>query len=165
MEEGTTVGKWFDGDTANFAIGQGDLLVTPLQIARMVAVFANKGYLVKPYIVKSIGGQDISVYKKAVTGLKLHDGRVDYIARAMRNVVLDPTGTANIVEGSGVAVAGKTGTVQVPRGQPHAWFAGFFPYKEPKYVICVFLEHGGSGQASCVLAKQIIGDILKEGLI
>lgn len=156
--------NWFDGDTANLAIGQGDLLVTPLQITRMMGVFANRGILVNPYVVKSIDGRDISIYHKNVH-LPLKESTIDYIRRALRNVVSDAGGTGNILSGLAVSVAGKTGTAQVSRGQPHGWFIGFFPFKNPRFVICVFLEHAGSGQASCILTKQIIETLISEGLI
>ena len=83
----------------------------------------------------------------------------------MRNTVLDPRGTANILSETEVSVAGKTGTAQVSRGQAHGWFVGFFPFQNPKFVICVFLEHGGSGQASCVVTREILTSMVKEGLI
>jgi len=157
--------NWFDGDTANFAIGQGDLLVTPLQIARMMAVFANKGILVTPYIVKAIDNKDISVYQKKIIRLPIKESTINYIRKALRNTVLDPRGTANILSETEVSVAGKTGTAQVSRGQAHGWFVGFFPFQNPKFVICVFLEHGGSGQASCVVTREILTSMVKEGLI
>jgi penicillin-binding protein 2 len=157
--------NWFDGDTANLSIGQGDVLVTPLQLTRMMAVFANKGYLVTPYIVKAIDGQDISTYQRKATRLSLKASTIDYIRQGLRDVVLNPGGTANVLSDIGVSVAGKTGTAQVAHGQPHAWFVGFFPFKNPKFVICVFLEHGGPGYVSCVLTKQIIADLVSGGLI
>jgi len=157
--------NWFDGDTANLSIGQGDLLVSPLQITRMMGVFANGGYLVNPYIVKSIDGKDISGYKKRITSLGLKSSTIETIRKGLRNVVSSPTGTANILSSFSVSVAGKTGTAQVSRGQPHGWFVGFFPYKNPKFVLCVFLEHGGSGYHATVLAKQIIEKMIQEGLL
>ena len=157
--------NWFDGDTANLSIGQGDLLVTPIQMIRMTAVFANRGSLVTPYIIKAIDGQDISLAQQKSLNLHFNLSTIDYIRQAMRNAVQGLGGTAHVLSIPDVSVAGKTGTVQVPRGQPHAWFVGFFPYKKPRFVICVFLEHGGSGQASCLLAKQIIEIMVKEGLI
>jgi len=157
--------NWYDGDTANLAIGQGDCLVTPLQMARMMAVFANKGYLVNPYIVKTVDGEDISVYQKKAIRLSFKASTINYIRQGLREVVLGSEGTANVLSGLAVSVAGKTGTAQVPSGQPHAWFLGFFPFENPKFVICVFLEHGGPGYVSCVLAKQIIEEMIKEGLI
>jgi len=157
--------NWFNGDTANLSIGQGDVLVTPLQLTRMMAVFANRGYLVTPYIVKAIDGQDISVYQRKITSLSIKPSTIDNIRQGLRDVVLNPTGTANILSEVGISVAGKTGTAQVAYGQPHAWFIGFLPFKNPKFVICVFLEHSGPGQVSCVLAKQIIESLISEGLI
>ena len=157
--------SWFDGDTANLAIGQGELLVTPLQIARMMAVFANRGYLVTPYIVKSVDNQDISLYRKKISRMPIKESTINYIRQALRDVVLEPSGTGHVLSIPDIAIAGKTGTAQVSRGQAHAWFVGFFPFKNPKYVICVFLEHGGPGYYSCLLAREIIEEMLKENLI
>ena len=157
--------NWFDGDTANLAIGQGELLVTPIQIIRMMTVFANKGTLVTPYIVKAIDGQDLAILKRKAVRLPLKDSTINYIRQGLRGVVADPKGTANALSSLPVSVAGKTGTAQVHQGSPHGWFTGFFPYQAPKFVICVFLEHGGSGHASSLVAKQIIEGMIKEGLI
>lgn len=156
--------NWYDGDTANLSIGQGDLLVTPLQITRAMAVFANKGFLVTPYILKAVSGRDISRQQRRITKLALKDNTIEQIRRGLFHTISDPEGTGNILSITGISVAGKTGTAQVSRGQSHAWFAGFFPFKNPKFVICVFLEHGGSGQASCVLAKEILQGMIQGGL-
>ncbi len=157
--------NWFDGDTANFAIGQGELLVTPIQIIRMMAAFANKGTLVTPSIIKAIDGDIVVNLKKRPVALSLKNSTINYIRQGLRGVVSDPKGTANTLSSLAVSVAGKTGTAQVFRGQPHGWFVGFFPYEAPKFVICVFLEHGGSGHAASVVAKQIIEGMIREGLI
>lgn len=157
--------NWYDGDTANLSIGQGDVLVTPLQMTRIMAVFANRGYLVTPYIVKAIDGRDISVYQRKITSIPIKASTIDYLRQGLRNVIQDPTGTGNVLSSLSVSVAGKTGTAQVPYGQPHAWFIGFFPFKNPKFVICVFLERAGPGYLSCVLAKEIIEEMISEGLI
>ncbi|OGX15433.1 MAG: penicillin-binding protein 2 [Omnitrophica WOR_2 bacterium RBG_13_41_10] len=157
--------NWFNGDTANLAIGQGDVQVTPLQIARMMAVFANRGSLVTPYIVGAIDGQDISLYKRKSIRLAFKQTTLDSIRQGLRNAIADASGTGNVLSNLAVSVAGKTGTAQAGRGQPHGWFAGFFPYKNPKFVICTFLEHGGSGYMSCVVTKQILEEMAREGLI
>jgi penicillin-binding protein 2 len=157
--------NWYSGDTANLSIGQGDCLVTPLQLLRMMAVFANRGNLVTPYIVKSVDGRDISANTKKITSLSLKPGTIDYIRKGLRGVVSDPAGTGNVLSSLPINVAGKTGTAQAPPGQPHAWFVGFFPFENPKYAICVFLERGGPGYYSCVLAKQIIEAMIAQGLI
>ncbi len=157
--------KWFEGDTANFAIGQGDVLVTPLQMARMMAVFANKGLLVNPHIIKAIGEVAVWGYHKKVNRVPVKEDTLDYIKSALRDTVADAGGTASLLAGLEVAVAGKTGTAQVTRGQPHGWFAGFFPFKNPKFVICVFLENGGSGTAASLVARQIIQGMIDQGLL
>jgi penicillin-binding protein 2 len=157
--------NWFDGDTANLTIGQGECLVTPLQAANMMAVFANGGYLLSPYIVKAIGGVDLSAKKKKLTSAGLKKNTIEIVRNGLRQVITDPKGTGNILASLPVAVAGKTGTAQVSRGATHAWFVGFFPFDKPKYIICVFLENGGPGHAATVIARQIIEAMNNQGLI
>jgi cell division protein FtsI/penicillin-binding protein 2 len=82
----------------------------------------------------------------------------------MRKVVTDPAGTASVVSGSGVAVAGKTGTAQVSGAQSHGWFTGFFPFESPRFVICVFLENGVSGYNASLAARDIIARMREDGL-
>lgn len=157
--------QWFEGDTVNYSIGQGDLLVTPLQIVRMMAVFANKGNLVSPYLVKNVEGKDISSYQRKIIKLSFKDSNIEQVRSGLRGVVSYPKGTGNILAMPDLSVAGKTGTAQATGGLSHAWFAGFFPFDEPKFAICVFLERGGPGHNACVLAKQIIERMKQEGLI
>lgn len=157
--------NWFDGDTVNLSIGQGDVLVTPLQITRMMAIFANGGYLVTPYITKAIDGKYLAKQHKKPERLNFKPSTINYIREGLSGVVSNPNGTGNILSGVGVSIAGKTGTAQAPPGQPHSWFSGFFPFKNPKFVISVFLEHGGPGYNSCVLTKQIVDQMIIEGLI
>ncbi|MCX5697913.1 MAG: penicillin-binding protein 2 [Candidatus Omnitrophica bacterium] len=157
--------NWYDGDTANFAIGQGELLVTPIQIVRMMAVFANEGSLVAPFVVKAVAGRDVYSAQKKITKMRLKKSTIDLIRQGLRQAVTDPSGTANALADIPVSAAGKTGTAQVSRGSPHGWFAGFFPFEKPRFVICVFLEHGGSGGAAAHVAKQIIEEMSKEGSV
>jgi penicillin-binding protein 2 len=157
--------NWYDGDTANLSIGQGDCLVTPLQITNMAAVFANRGYLLTPYIVKSVGGLDFSVKKKRLIGVPFKKSTFEVIAQGLAKVVSDAQGTGNALATLPIKVAGKTGTAQVSRGVTHAWFVGFFPVDKPKYVICVFLENGGPGHAASVVAKQIIEAMHNQALL
>ncbi|MFH0918341.1 MAG: penicillin-binding transpeptidase domain-containing protein, partial [Candidatus Omnitrophota bacterium] len=157
--------NWFDGDTANLSIGQAECLVTPLQAANMLAVFANRGYLLSPYIVKAVGGLDLSAKKKRFTGVPFKKNTFEVVAQGLAKVVSDPKGTGGALADLPVKVAGKTGTAQVSRGATHAWFVGFFPVDKPKYVICVFLENGGPGHAASVIAKQIIAAMNNQGLL
>ena len=157
--------NWFDGDTANLSIGQGDCLVTPLQATNMLAVFANHGYLLSPYIVKAVGGLDFSVKKKRFIRVPFKKSTFEVVTQGLGKVVSDPQGTGNVLSTLPIKVAGKTGTAQVSRGATHAWFVGFFPLDKPKYVICVFLENGGPGHFASVVAKQIIEAMINQGLI
>jgi len=156
---------WYDGDTANLAIGQGELLVSPLQVCRMTAVFANGGKLVTPFIVKAIDATDVSRQHTRVVDLKLKGETLRLIRKGMRKAVEE--GTCNALVSLPVSVAGKTGTAQISGRQSdnHAWFTGFFPYDDARYVICVFLEKGGHGVSAVTVAKEVIGRMCQEGLL
>jgi len=156
--------KWLDGDSANLSIGQGELLVTPIQMACMIAAFANKGYLVTPYIVKAVDGKILEDPQRKILPLGIGESTINTVRRGLRGVT-EQGGTASILSFPQLAVAGKTGTAQNPRGAPHGWFIGFFPYEKPKYAIVVFLEHGVAGYMASLTVKEIISQMLKEGLI
>jgi len=157
--------NWYNGDTANFVIGQGYVLLTPIQAVRFIAVFANKGYLVTPFIVSNIGGKDMVKVRKKITKVHIKDRVINYVRQDLRGVVKYPSGTANLLDGLPISVAGKTGTAEVGKNQTHGWFTGFFPFEKPKYAICVFLESSGSGHSASALVKQIIEGMLNKNLI
>lgn len=157
--------NWYDGDTANLSIGQGDCLVTPLQVANMLSVFANRGYLLSPFVVKAVGGVDLASKRRRFTAVPFKKTTFDAVVKGLARVVSDERGTGNALVGLPVKVAGKTGTAQVSHGDTHAWFVGFFPLDKPKFVICVFLENGGSGHFASIVAKQIIEAMNNQGLI
>lgn len=147
---------WYPGDTANFSIGQGDLLVTPLQIARMIACIANGGILVQPHILKRAGYADaVDVRTEKI---KVAKENIDAVKRGMRKVIDDPDGTGRAAASEIVAISAKSGTVQVGPGiMPHGWFAGFAPSENPKICFAVFLENGGSGgDAPAGIAKAAL---------
>lgn len=156
---------WYDGDTANIAIGQGEVLTTPLQITRMMAVFASDGYLIDPYITRAVDGRDLSAYEQHKTRLPISTPALQLIKKGLRDVVLQRSGTGHVLSDLPVAVAGKTGTAQAPPGNTHAWFVGYFPYHAPKFVICVFLERAGPGYVACLRAREIIWKMHEAELI
>ncbi len=156
--------KWYDGDTANFSIGQGEVLTTPLQMVRMMAVFANHGKLVTPYLIKTIDNQDFSASHRRIFSLSIRESAIAQVNKGLRQVVAGAKGTANLLADVGVSVAGKTGTAQNPRGASHGWFMGFAPYEDPKYVICVFLEHGEHGATAAAVTKRIFQLMLQQGI-
>ena len=137
--------KWSGQSIISDAIGQGEILATPLQIANLSATIANRGYYITPHVVKHIEG--VGVLKK---NLERHDTDIDKryyndIVEGMRMAVLGGTCTrANI---PGLDVCGKTGTAQNPHGRDHSVFMGFAPMNDPKIAICVYVENAGFGAA------------------
>lgn len=152
---------WYPGETISVAIGQGPLLVTPLQMASMMATVANGGRTVQPHLrAGEIGSTGV---------LELPEEVLEPVREGLRAVVNSPRGTARGSRLRDVEIAGKTGTVQVvsqstwtknedlpPEQRDHAWFASFAPADEPELVVVVFIEHGGSGSRTAApVAKAL----------
>jgi penicillin-binding protein 2 len=152
---------WYPGETISVAIGQGALLVTPLQVATMIAAVANGGYRVTPHLVA-----DAVVPPPESLGLDAQ--ALEPVRRGLWRVVNDQ-GTGASARVAGVEIAGKTGTVQVVSHaafadtsaapwemRNHAWFASYAPAAHPELVIVIFIEHGGQGsRVAAPVAKQI----------
>ncbi|GAI55876.1 unnamed protein product, partial [marine sediment metagenome] len=155
--------NWYKGDTANMAIGQGDVLATPLQITRMISVFANGGQLVRPRLIKSV--ENKKVKKSKSKAVRINRNVLKNINNYLRDVVRDSEGTANIANIERLKIYGKTGTAQVYDNEPHGWFVGYVGRDKPKYAFSVFLENGGSGFFACVVAEKILSEMLKQDLI
>jgi penicillin-binding protein 2 len=161
----------YRGDTVNLSIGQGAVLVTPMQVARMMSAVANGGILFKPRLVQRV---------ESAAGRILHsdpglvNGHVDlspmvwaFLREALIDVVNEGTGAAARVPG--IEIAGKTGTAQIvanskaSAGQDHAWFASFAPARDPRYVVVVMVERGGKGgQVAAPIARRIYNAIFLE---
>ncbi len=139
---------WYIGDTYHMAIGQGDILVTPLQVAAATAAVANGGTLYKPQIVSAVADGSGALQRRTpqVLGERLASpASLDVARRGMRAAVTD--GSARRLAALPIEVAGKTGTAQVAEGLPHAWFAAFAPYDQPRIVLVVMVENGGEGSS------------------
>ena len=144
-----------DIDMVNMSIGQGDVLVTPLQVARFIAALRNGGTLYRPQLVERLepvdGGPAVQIFKPEAQGtLPIQPFRLDILEEAMISVVKDPRGTAYFrLRGLQIPVAGKTGTAESGSGLPHAWFAGYTMASEtsglPDIAIAVILENEGEG--------------------
>lgn len=154
---------WYPGFTANAAIGQGDVLVTPLQMALVVSAIANGGTIYAPRVVRraiSVGDDKKVIYEmkpKIMHRLGLSDSEISLIARSLRAVV--ESGTSKAAALPGIAVAGKSGSAEKKgrRGMGEhatdAWFVAYAPFEKPTIAICVYLEsegqnyHGGADAA------------------
>ena len=135
--------SWYKGDTVNYSIGQGYFLCTPIQLARMIACFANKGYLVDPIIAKKVGGITLNNIRKRK--LNFSSNNIDIIRDGMRKVVNGFRGTGMKAKLEDIIISGKTGTAQTPKGIDHGWFGGFAPFENAQLVVIVFDEYGGKG--------------------
>lgn len=148
-KEQTKGERWYIGDTYNLSIGQGDLLVTPVQIARVTASIANGGKLVRPHLVK--GSEDTDPEQ-----LPVRVGVWETVRLGMRDTVT--YGSGRRLNALPVAVAGKTGTAQWRTDRPnHAWFAGFAPFDDPKVVVSILIEEGEEGAEHAVpVAEEVL---------
>jgi len=140
--------EWQPRDAVNMAIGQGDVLVTPLQMANLVAAVANGGTLYRPRLVWRVGtlmGNDARDFAPEVRGhLPISAANLQVVRSAMEGVVTG--GTAwTAFSGTAVRMAGKSGTAEAPPGESHAWFVGYAPADAPQIAVAVVLEHGGEG--------------------
>ena len=150
--------RWFLGDTYHLAIGQGDILVTPLQVANFTAVIANGGVLFKPHLVEKMAVPDGNVFPIKTEIIRDQVSPVeaiDVIRQGMRQAVI--SGSAASLANAPVELAGKTGTAEYSASEPpHAWFTGFGPYKNPELVITILIERGQGGNISATpIAKKM----------
>ncbi|MCX7719967.1 MAG: penicillin-binding protein 2 [Dictyoglomus thermophilum] len=154
---------WYPGDTLNLSIGQGYVLVTPIEIHAMMNIIATEGMLYKPHLVSKIIGVDGSeeIVKPELIGkVNISPSSWSVLKKGMRKVVDEGTGLATRIPG--VNISGKTGTAENPHGESHAWFSCFFPSENPQYVVTVFVEHGKSGGGRAApIAKKVIEYIVK----
>jgi penicillin-binding protein 2 len=152
--------RWYIGDTYHLSIGQGDLLVTPLQVAMFTSVFANGGKLYRPHFIRKILSSDDRVINETAIEPVREDFidayNVNVVKQAMRQTVV--SGSARKLANSTVEIAGKTGTAQwSTKKANHAWFTGFAPYDEPKIVITILIEEGKEGSE---VAVPIAGEFI-----
>ncbi|MBN1289806.1 MAG: penicillin-binding protein 2 [Actinobacteria bacterium] len=154
---------WWPGDTVNMAIGQGDLLATPLQMAYLYAGLANDGKFIRPHLMKSLEDEDGKVQKEArkevVSELTYDKEHLDQVSSALTEVVKGKGTAAKTFEGfplNAIPVAGKTGTSEIISKQTTAWFVCYAPANDPKYVVAVAIEQGGHGGESAAPAARRI---------
>lgn len=150
--------SWYRGDTVNLSIGQGYLLVTPLQMLLAYDVFANKGIGYKPHLLKKIDQKsngEVAVKPEIKIEYKSNPDYYDLLDTAMQKVVSASNGTAKRIRMKNVKIAAKTGSAQNAHyADTHAWAAGYFPADNPEIIFISFVEGGGSGGAVAVKAVK-----------
>ncbi|HIY89428.1 MAG TPA: penicillin-binding protein 2 [Candidatus Bacteroides pullicola] len=142
-------GSWNGLTVISIAIGQGEILATPLQIANLGATIANRGWFITPHIVKDIEDNPLDSLYTTPRHTGIDRQYYDWVAEGMRAAVTGSTGSGtcrmvgNILPG--VEACGKTGTAQNPHGKDHSVFMGFAPMNDPQIAIVVYVENGGWG--------------------
>lgn len=143
--------QWYPGDNVNFAVGQGFLQVTPLQLADAYAAFANGGTLVRPHLgerIEDANGRVIQEFQTRSRGrIHIDPGNRQAIMDGLRAAASQPGGTSyNVFKGFPIPIAGKTGTAEKGVGRvDQSWYVAMAPYPDVKYVVVVTAEHGGFG--------------------
>jgi penicillin-binding protein 2 len=152
--------QWSQGLVLNNSIGQGETLVTPLQLAQFYCGLANNGIVYTPHLVKKITKPDGKVTTIAPTvafRLPFSASTMAILREGLRLVVEGPGGTARSLRNPRYSVGGKTGTAQNPHGDDHSWFVGVAPLEVPEIVVCVLVENAGHGsEVAAPIAKKII---------
>ncbi len=151
--------KWYIGDSYHAAIGQGDVTVTPLQLANYTAAIANGGTLYTPRIVNQIkkdDGEKKYISPKIIRENFISKEVMDVVRAGMRQAVT--SGTARLLNQLDVAIAGKTGTAQFgSENKTHSWFISFAPYENPEVALAVLVEGGGEGHSAALpVSKDVL---------
>ncbi|MEC7857765.1 MAG: penicillin-binding transpeptidase domain-containing protein, partial [Bacteroidota bacterium] len=158
--------RWKFSNVYSLSIGQGELLVTPLQMANFAAIMANRGFYYNPNLILEINGKPF--VKTPIKKLNISSDHFDYVADAMEEVV--KSGSARRAYMPGLDICGKTSTVQNPHGYDHSGFIGFAPKEEPKIAIAAYIENSGWGGraaasiSSLVAEKYIFNNIKRKWL-
>lgn len=157
--------RWSGLTVISISIGQGEVNLTPLQIANLGATIANRGYYIVPHVVKEVQGMPLDTLYTRKHHTMVHPKHYDAVIEGMRQAVLG--GTCRAANSSAYEVCGKTGTAQNPHGQDHSVFMGFAPRENPKIAICVYVENGSWGATygvpiGALMMEQYINGGLSE---
>jgi penicillin-binding protein 2 len=160
-------GRWKFSTIYSLSIGQGEMLVTPMQMANLAAIMANKGYYYTPHLVKNVkdGSIDSRFTVRHETGID--SAYFSFVQDAMSDAIY---GTASRAVIPGITICGKTGTAQNPHGADHSVFMSFAPKENPKIAIAVYVENAGWGGraaasiASLMIEKYLTGEVKRKSL-
>jgi penicillin-binding protein 2 len=159
--------KWYPGDTVNMGIGQGELSVTPLQMADVAALVANQGTCYRPHVVRTItaasGGAAVQTVPEILWHTSVTGEIWGYLKNAMVQVI--EHGTARRAQIPGIVWAGKTGSTEHSGSdkKTHSWFVGFAPADNPRIAIAVIVEQAGhGGEIAAPIAAKIVAKYLEE---
>ncbi|HEY1172926.1 MAG TPA: penicillin-binding transpeptidase domain-containing protein [Verrucomicrobiae bacterium] len=162
-------GQWTAGDTANLSIGQGDIAVTPVQMAVMTAAVANGGKVFWPRLVDRLESE-VNGFRKVAeifpkghvrNEIKFNPAHLKLVQEAMRDDVADPEGTGKGAAISGWQVCGKTGTADA-KTMRTTWFVSYAPFDAPRYAVVAMVESGASGGRTCAPMTKWVYEALQK---
>ena len=157
-------GHWKSSTVVSLSIGQGELGITPLQMANTMCIIANRGYYYTPHIIKKEGNKDLSKDKfKTKNYTDIDPKYFDVMIDGMEDVVEQGTAAASKIKG--ITICGKTGTAQNPHGKDHSLFVAFAPRENPKIAIGIMVENGGWGASwAAPIASLMIEKYLNDSI-
>ena len=146
---------WRLGDTFNASIGQGDLLISPLQLINYIAGIANGGVIYRPHLMKALAGEART--PEVLVDVSEWQGEIVQAQRGMRDGVVKSYGTSNLLHTLPISVAAKTGSAQIQNNRKtNAFFVGYAPYEKPELAVLVLIEDAKSGSLNAVpIAKDV----------
>lgn len=157
---------WTRGFLPSLGIGQGELGVTPLQMAVYAMILANEGAYHQPHTVRAIVDRQHNTIDTVLVQtrmLKISARSWNIVREGMRRVVQEPGGTGGLARIAGIEAGGKTGTAQNPHGKDHAWYVGFAPFDHPRIAMAVLVENAGfGGSMAAPLAGQCMERYLRR---
>ena len=156
-------GKWSSLTIRSLAIGQGEILATPLHLANYTATIANRGYFIKPHLIKKIENVELPSFVTDIYNSGVESKYYTPIIKGMYNVYEAEHGTARWFKVDSLSICGKTGTVQNPHGDDHSMFIAFAPMDNPQIAIAVVVENSGYGSTwAAPIATLMIEKYLKK---
>lgn len=160
--------RWAFSTIYSNSIGEGEMGVTPLQMANLAAILGNRGYYYTPHFIKSIGDKGPREEYLVKNYTKIDSSYFYVVIDALAAVVNEPSGTARRARMDSIIVCGKTGTVQNPTTPDHSVFMAFAPKDDPKIAIAVYVEEAGFGGtwaapiSSLMIEKYINGEVVRK---
>jgi len=157
--------KWYPGSTLQLAVGQGALLVTPLQMVRLFAAIANGGYLVRPHVMMSAVGDELTADSSSPRIPGLSEETLTVLQAGLERSVQDPNGSAHAIQIPLLSMAGLAGSAEIHNRPAHVWFAGYAPARQPRIAFALVLEHGGSEIVAAELMRNFVVELLGGGYL
>ena len=163
------VNRWRALTIRSLSIGQGEILLTPVQLANMVATFANRGFYYPPHLLKAVDTSDsIKPMELQKIFTRVDQKHFNVVAEGMHQVFDGPHGTARWYRIDDIPMGGKTGTAENPHGKDHSLFIAFAPMDNPRIAIAVVVENAGFGAtwavpiATLMMEKYLKGEVVRK---